>query len=1060
MKSILVGGISTMIPLDIFSLPKSIITNENLNDLKKGFINPPNLAKPLTWWHWMNGHISRKAITRDLEAMKQNGIGGFTLFNASEGTPPGPVKYMSDEWWEMIKHTISESERLGLTMGIHNGPGWSTSGGPWVKPNQAMQELVWTEKQLTGPSEFDGLLDKPRPALGIERDMARDPEINKRYYVPRKKVKGYYRDIAVMAFPTPTGEQAANPFRIENWRAKSGFTKMNEYSMDKRKAPVNEIIDPKKIVDLTSELDDNGRLKWKVPEGDWTVIRFGYQPTGRENHPAPLGGRGLEVDKLTSEAVDAYWKNSLAKIIQISQRENQKILKNILIDSFEAGHQNWKANFDKVFHRLRGYSLLRYLPSLTGRVVGDMETSEKFLWDFRKTLSDMITENYYGRLEELCKKNGLNFSCEPYGRYGNTDDLAVAGTPQIPMTEWWAFRNRTSDQENAKLVASASHAYGRRIAGAEAFTGPPNRIFEAHPGALKSQGDYFLCQGINQFHLHTFTHDPYGKVPGLGLGAYGSRFDRRNTWWSYTRPWMNYMARCQYMLQQGEFVADILYYAGEDAPKSAKAGKKLTPPPPLGFDYDICNREILDKVDVQGGRIIIPSGMSYRMLVLPDKRHMRPEVLLKIEELAAGGATVIGPKPFRVPGLEGGKRAETQLKNIADRLWDKCDGKSVTANVYGKGRIYWGQGIEEICNEFKLLPDFTFRVTNDENFEETKYPGTGLEYIHRRTEKTDIYFISNQHDQFKIVEAKFRINSRLPELWDPENGRTEVASEFQEFSNGRMMVTLRLKQSSSIFVIFRKPLKNTTGIVSVEQNKKPADIQVSRTDNQFFLQTEKPGYYDIKFTDKISKTVHIPKVPEPIRLTDPWKISFPTGWGAPKQINLHRIISWTKHTNPGIKYFSGTATYYSQIEVPSKILSETYKNILDLGNVEVIAEVLINGKSCGVIWKKPFKIDITKYLRTGVNDIQIRVANLWINRLIGDQQYSDECEWTSETGTTANGLGLKKIPEWVVNNKPRQSTNRKLFVSWKWPHLKEKELLPSGLLGPVRIITEVKRKIG
>jgi hypothetical protein len=1029
------------------------------DSLEPGFKAPPFYARPHTWWHWINGHISLEGITRELEAMKSAGLGGFTLFNTSEGTPPGPVKYMSGKWFEMLEHTIDEARRLGLVMGIHNGAGWSSTGGPWVTPDRAMQEVVWTETYVKGPESYDSVLDIPEPALGIERDMRKDPEINKRYYVPRDKVRGYYRDIALLAFPALKSDRGDVPYRLENWRGKAGFVKLQEgFTPDSRTAPVSDRIDPEEIINLTSLLDSNVRLKWEVPPGEWTLLRIGYQPTGRQNHPAPPEGRGLEIDKLSSAAVDYYWKNSIAKIIHVAGEQIGSTFKELLIDSYEVGHQNWNVSFAQDFYNLRGYDLTFYLPALTGRIIKDVRTTESFLWDFRKTISDLIIRNYYGRVAELSRQSGLVFCAEAYGAYGNTDDFLASGVPDVPMTEWWSFDSRTSwSGARARLASSAAHTYGSKIVDSEAFTGPPSRIFEEYPNILKSQADYFFCQGVNRYSFHVFAHDPYNVPPGIGLGSYGSRFDSRNTWWPFARPWMDYIARCQYLLQQGQFIADMLYYTGEDAPQEAKPGNELNPQPPAGYDYDFCTREILEKIEVVDGRLVLPGGMSYRLLVLPSEQHMRPGVISVIENLVAAGATVVGPKPLYVSGLEGGEEAKMQLKEAAGRVWGECDGQSVTTHNYGKGRIYWGVPLEEVLSEVGVLPDFSFNVLDDKDFGLTQYEGNGIEFIHRKYGDIDLYFVSNQHDQSKVIEAIFRVGSQVPEFWNPANGEIGEACEYKTTADGRMAVTLRMDPSGSVFVVFRRPLKDEKGIVSVKRNGSLADVRFSSDKGKYYIHTSEAGEYSVELADGNIRTVNITGVPSPMDITGPWKVSFPKGRGAPEQVEINRLISLSEHSDPGVRYFSGTAVYHTQIEVPSEILSEGKKNILDLGNVQVIAEIFINGESQGIVWKDPYRVDISTSLKPGINEIEIRVANLWVNRLIGDQQYPDDCEWTTNTGSTAPGLGLAKMPDWLVNNKARP-VQRKAFVTWKWQHLEDKEPLPSGLLGPVRLITEIERK--
>lgn len=1049
----------TVITVNALAIKTSKSNTNKKDAFELAFKTPSNESKPQVWWHWLNGHISSSGITKDLESMKKAGIGGFTLFNVSEGTPEGPVKYMSDEWWSMLKHTKSEAKRLGLEMGFQNGAGWSSSGGPWVTPDMAMQEVVWTEKKITGPIVYETVFDLPKPALGIERDMARNTEINKRYYVPREQVAGFYKDIILLAFPTPKREIKGTAYLIKDWRAKSGYSKMNSYTIDNRIAKDSDLIDMSQIINLTSKLDSNGRLKWDVPEGSWTIIRFGYQPTGRQNHPAPPAGRGLEIDKFSTEALDFYWKASISKIIDDKSETDNKALKHILIDSYEVGHQNWNKDFEKNFEQQRGYSPLMYLPALTGHVISNTNTTEKFLWDFRKTISDLISTNYYGRFAELSRQNNLSFSCEPYGQFGNINDFTAASSVNTPICEFWALINSESHTATAKLASSTAHTYDRKLAGAEAFTGDPKKIFEECPRNLKAQGDYFFCMGINQFSLHGFSHNPYEYAPGLGLGTYGSYFDRHNTWWRYAHGWFEYLSRCQYMLQQGKFKADFLYFVGEDAPMASVVREKLNPALPLGFDYDFCNREILNQLVVKNGLFVLPNGMTYPLLVMPANKNMSIGVLLQVEKLLASGGTIISPKPNRTPSLEGGKKEDEQLQELSNKMWGNCDGKSQTENSYGNGKLYWGKSLEDICVEKRIAPDFSYKVLGNEKFGSLFYSGSGVEFIHRQLNTSDIYFISNQHNKSKTIEATFRVNSMLPELWNPENGRTEIASEFTKTQDGRMKVTLRLEQSGSVFVIFRKPLTSEKGIVSVTKNGEAAYVSIRRENDKFILNTTEAGEYNLKTNDGESKKLSIKEVPSPISFIGPWKVSFPLESGAPNHIEMSSLTSLTENSIPQIKYFSGTAIYEIKMNVPSKMMAKGQTLKLDLGDVQVISEVFLNGKSVGVLWKPPYTVDVSGIIQAGNNTFSIKVANQWVNRIIGDRGFPDDCDWTSNTGSTAKGLGLAKIPDWVVNNAPRPFPQRKAFVCWQWPHLADKEVLPSGLIGPVRLFVEVEKEV-
>ncbi|MBE0653523.1 MAG: hypothetical protein IH594_06980 [Bacteroidales bacterium] len=986
---------------------KNLISSQN-EWSEEVFKSPPNSAKTQVWYHWLNGHLTKEGITKDLEDMKSIGIGGFRVFNAAEGTPPGSAIYGSDVWWDMFIHTKKEAKRLDLEMCVMNGPGWSTSGGPWNTPDNAMQEVVWTEKQISGPTEFKAKLSIPKPALGIGRDMKQDTVINMRYYMPRDHVKGYYNDIALLAFPTPKGELTGKPYSINRWWEKAGYSKMARYIRDTQEAPKEEVVRLDEIIDLTGKLDKEGNLQWNVPEGNWTILRVGYQPTGRSNHPAPLGGKGLEVDKMSLQAVDHHWNESVMKMLMAGEEGREPTITSVTIDSYEAGHQNWTKGFENAFKKMNGYDIRYYLPAIAGKVVESTDVTEKFLWDFRKTVSDLIINNYYGRFQTLAHENNISFAAEGYGNFGNTDDFSTNKFIDVPATEFWAFL-RNMHGGITKLSSSAAHTYGRKIVGAEAFTGAPEKIFETNPRDIKAQGDWFYSKGVNQFWLHGYTNSPFEQKPGLVLGSYGSHFNRHNTWWKYAKGWFDYMARCQYMLQEGNPFCDILYYVGEDAPVDPESKEELIPAIPCGYDYDFCNRDILESAKVKNGKIALPNGLEYAVLAVMKSEHMRPEVLKVLEKLIKEGAVVVAYRPTRVPGLDKADAARTELQNIAERIWGKCDGKTVLKNNYGKGAVYATESILDALADYTILPDFDFTLENEEQNGKTLFPGNGMEFIHRKTDQTDIFFVSNQHYQSKTLKARFRVTSKLPELWDASTGEIIIAPEYKKLEDGRMEVTLRLEEAGSVFVVFRKPLKEESS-----NNYKPA-----KELGRLIFET-------------------------------PWKVSF-DGPGAPDPIVMEELMDISKHDNADVRYFSGTISYENQINMDELI--EGANMILNLGEVNVAAEVFVNGESLGLLWKYPFTINIRDALKTGTNSIKVNVANLWINRVIGDQELPEDSEWTTNTGSTARGMGLARIPDWVLEGR-ESPTGRKAFVGWKWEHIRGEEPLPSGLTGPVSICIE------
>jgi len=980
------------------------------------FLTPPDESKVQTYYFWINGHLSKEEISKDMEDMKDVGIGGFLLFNAAEGMqgmPSGNAPYYSDEYWDIYIHTKKEAKRLGLEMRIMNAPGWATSGGPWNTPENNMQEVVWTEEKVSGPSRFSDKLSIPEPVLGLERDMSRDTIFNKRYYMSREYLRGYYKDIALLAFPTPKGEQAGKPYRIEEWWVKAGYGRLKkEYKKDNRIVPDDEVVALDRIIDISDKLDNNGNLNWEVPKGNWTILRVGYQPTGRSNHPAPIGGKGLEVDKMSAKAVDIHFQESVMKPVNAGGEDLKDVISMVTLDSYEAGHQNWTKGFEDEFKESCAYNIKYFLPAITGRIVGSINETENFLWDFRKVLSDMMDENYYKRFQTLAHQNGLLLGAEHYGNYGNFDDFKAGTYVDVSAAEF-----HTSTYGHAKLgklASSTAHTYGRKLAAAEAFTGQIVDIFELNPRDIKAQGDFFYTKGINQYWLHGYVHDPYKKTPGIGLGAFGVHFRRQNTWWKYSHGWIEYMNRTQYMLQQGYPHNDILLYVGEDATVDPKSIGKIYPQIPFDYDYDFCNRDILEKAKVLDGKIVLPQGQEYSMLVVMDNENCRADVLETLSELVKSGAIMVGAKPAGIPSLVDYENAQRTFNEQTQLLWGKADGKTITQNKYGKGVVYWGKPVGEVFKTLDLMPDFEFTLMSDGNYGETLFPGNGIEFIHRQTTETDVYFVSNQHNKPKTIEAVFRITNKTPELWNPETGEIIEAPEYRKLSDGRMAVSLDFDETGSVFVVFRHT-----------------------------LQTESVSRKEVRKRENV------------IAFNTPWQVSF-KGNKAPENIEMPMLVDISKYDNADVKYFSGTIIYENQIDISNDELKDALDISLKLGQVEVAAEVFVNNRSVGVLWKYPYQIDIKEYLKVGENTIKVDVANLWVNRVIGDQYLPHDSEWIPNTGMGSGvsfGLGLAKIPDWVLRGED-SPTGRGAFVTYQWQHLENKKPLPSGLLGPVHIYIE------
>jgi len=464
----------------------------------------------------MNGNITKEGITADLEAMAEVGVGGAQIFNVGDkgsvNIPVGPIDYMSDEWLELVRHAVKEAKRLGLEICIHNCAGWSSSGGPWITPEYAMKKVTISEASVSGSGKVDILLTKPAT------------------------VRGYYQEIAVIAFPTP----ANSGYRLSRASTKAEFNSSYGIDLDQTAAPADAIIPSDNVIDISEKMDANGQLKWDCPEGNWTVLRIGYTITGKDNHPAPDSGLGLECDKLSREAMDVHWQGGIEPILKKLGNLAGPVMNNLLIDSYEVGINNWTKGFEKEFEMRRGYAMSRYLPTLAGRVVDSTDVSERFLWDYRRTISDLFTANYYGYFADKCHAAGLLCSTEPYD--GPFECLSIASNADILMGEFWVGGGVNP---SVRIASSVAHIYGRKIIGAESFTSSPDQgRWQNHPRSMKALGDEIWCNGINRYIFHRYAHQPWlDKWPGMTMGQWGTHFERTNTWWKDGQAWMKYIAR-------------------------------------------------------------------------------------------------------------------------------------------------------------------------------------------------------------------------------------------------------------------------------------------------------------------------------------------------------------------------------------------------------------------------------------------------------------------------------------------------------------------------------------
>jgi hypothetical protein len=760
----------------------TIRDKENYQDLAANFVNPPDDARIWVYWFWLNSNITREGITADLEAMKRVGVGGVLIMEVDQGAPLGPVAFMSDQWRELFRHMVSEASRLGIEVNMNNDAGWNGSGGPWVPLDKSMQTVVISESRVAAGSAFRNTL--PRP----------------------KANSGFYRDITVLAFPTP--EDDGNPSsRIIDLGSKSfstpgavpGSIKKEKYTDVTERSVVHRDM----IIDLSSKMDSAGLLTWEAPlitgtgKGTWTVVRFGHTFTGAENAPSPLSGRGPECDKLSREGIEVHYNGMMHKLVQDVGQLAGKTLVSTHVDSWEVGPQNWTPKMREEFRRLRGYDMTPYLPVLTGRIVENREISERFLRDLRQTVSDLLAVNYIGHLRELAHKDGLRLSMEAYSTPAN--DLDVGNHVDEPISEFWNPEGG-GFWWSQKSMASLSHVNGLKITGAEAFTSAGDERWLAHPATIKALGDKAFCAGVNRFIVHRYAMQPWveERRPGMTMGPWGLHYERTQTWWEDSKAWHQYVARCQYMLRQGNFVADVLCLNSEE-PVSRFRQLKLE-----GNDYDgISPQKFLKDVTVQDGMLLLPSGMKYRLLVLLDDVEMSPAMLKKIKELVEAGATITGEAPVKAPGLTGYPESDEEIKKIAAGLWG--NGNSNDRKV-GMGRVISGKTPQETLEIIGISKDFT-----------SSQP---MNYIHRSVGDEEVYFIAGEDINPSEVVCSFRITGMNPESWDPQTGRMVPIHVYRE-EGDRTFIALNLDRSGSRFIVFRHGLhQDINKIVSVKNGNK------------------------------------------------------------------------------------------------------------------------------------------------------------------------------------------------------------------------------------------------
>lgn len=1094
----------------VMSCP-ALVLGQSLAELQSAFKKPPLDTRPGCYWYWINDNISKAGITKDLEAMARVGIGRayigqiYTHKNVTD-TPVGSVKFMSDEWWDAMQWAVKEADRCGIEIGFFNSPGWSQSGGPWVKPAESMRYLAASETVVTGGQKVDQVLRVPEiktfpvnSGIRSERDgefftekdfqdvrvvAFRQPETetadmdmssvkissssvlgkdllpNKLPpefavgpqewvvdfeldgYTPVQSLRiipleqGYTLTCVVMAsedgknFHELTrhieerghqGPRNKDPLLIPFPETKAKYLRVSlvsskavtfsDLSLSRRAVLANyvrkqlgetspsvrppwnayiwpdqsastpgSVVDSASVIDLTSKMDATGRLVWDAPPGKWLVLRTGMIPIGVQCTPSSPESRGLEVDKMNRTHIRSLFDGMVGEFLRRTPASERKALKYVIADSYETGPQNWTDGMVEKFQKRFGYSPVKFLPCLEGRVVDSPEITTRFLWDWRRLVVESIAYDYVGGLRDVAHEHNLTLWLENYGHWGFPSEFLLYGSQSDQVGgEFWENLDPLNQVE-CRAAASAAHIYGMKDVYAEAFTS--GRTFPQSPASFKNWLDWVYGTGVNHLILHVYIHQPDERKPGI-IQWFGTAFNRHNTWFEQSKAFIDYTRRCSVLLKAGRPVIDIAYYIGENAP--AMAGPN-DPTLPDGYDFDYMNSDVLmNRAKVVDGKITFPGGSAYSVLVLPRQNVMRPEVVSAIRRLIRDGATVVGPKPVSSPSLADYPKCDQTVQAIAEEVWADVDGVKIQHRRFGQGNVFDGVSLENVLAKIGVLPDVL--VDGDPNIVCAAVglgrigirERGGIIFKHRATEDGEIYFLANTSSKPLEFTASLRTGGRQPELWNADSGDINKAAAFQQ-KEGRSLIPLRLAPSESIFVVLREPIA--------------ADVAGPADSNG-------------------------PEFAEVSSLVGPWVVRF-AGLGAPKETIFETLTDWTKHPDPSIQNYSGTAEY--EIHFNLAELPEVKRTVLELGRAADIATIIVNGQSVGTVWTSPWKIDISRFVQRGKNTLQVSVANSWNNRLVADSE-----------------LPLEQ---------------RLTYVSEPYRFDKNHALLESGLIGPVRILQE------
>jgi len=890
-------------------------------ELEENFRNPPLENRPLAFWDWLNGYVDTTRMVYELKEMKDKGMQGAliwdvgALMDPEKMIPAGPA-FLGRESLGYISLALKTAGQLGLNLGMITSSSWN-AGGDWITDADAIKEILISHQVVTGPSNKAITINKPAGRRG-------QPEV--------------FSLISSVAIP------CSESGKIDYIKDKP--VSLNEYTIEGK------------------------YIHWEVPEGKWDVISFFMCNTGQELVCPGPNSKGLMIDHLSRQATKVHFDTILARLDRISASVHLKYLE---VDSYEAWTtKDWTPGFVEEFKSRYGYDPYPLLPLLFGYRSEDSIVGERFLGDYRRLVSDLMIENHFKQASDIVNEHGIQLFAEAgHGGSPRVEPLKALGNTHVPMGEFWNRQRHWITKE----AACAAHIYGKKVVASESLTGWNH--WQHGPTDYKQLCDIAFCEGLNQIVFHTFAHNPEmaGK-PGFAYHA-GEHLNVNATWWEMARPFMDYLARCSYMLRQGNFVGDVCLYYGDQAPnlvppkridpnytpdmpgifphwfydesKCPHCGmpKPINPGPLLGYDYDYINAEIITtSLRTENGNLFLPHGQSYRVMMIPDREDISLEVLKSLEKLVYEGAMIIGRKPVRATSLKNYPDCDAEVKTIADKLWGRCDGEQVFSNNYGKGIVYWGKSVTEVLEELDIHPDFQAQgIDNSDRH---------IDYIHRRTVTEDIYFVSNSSEKEEKVTCIFRVDkNKIPEIWDPETGLIQRKMKYSGTENGTS-IELIMDPLASRFVVFRN---QSAGINDAGLH---CDLQY--------------GFTDLRKKEGIRS----------IDLTDNWDVSFDPAMGGPETWHFNKLVSWTDIDQDGIRYYSGSASYSREFSIEEGSLASDADAFVVFEDIQEMARVIINGNDCGIVWIPTYKTRITPYLKNGTNKITVEVVNTWNNRIVGD----------------------------------------------------------------------------